>query len=529
MWARLTALAAAALAIATPAQADWKEATSKNFIVYSEGSEKRLREFAAKLEKFDYVLRAYHRVTAPPSPVKLRVYLLPSIGAVGKMAGGGGVAGYYVRDARGLMMVGTHSSSRDLADIRSSRDLVDIDYESILLHEYTHHFMYQYFPATYPSWYSEGFAEFWGGTRFLPGDVVEVGLPASYRFGSFWANRWLPVSKLLTAHSYADVPDLDLLYAEGWLLVRYAFDNPKRQRQLQAYLTAINAGTSYEDAMKQAFGDPADLNSELFDYAGRSKFSVLQLPFKPIDVGTIAIREVSPAEDALMAYEIQLRQGILKSEIADFAKKLRGEASRFPDDPHALDLVADAERLAGNTDAARAAVDRLLKVAPNHPRGLMRKAQLEAEALKAAGSTDAKAWQAARQPILQANKLAPNDPLILEAYYDSFVAQGVLPPDSAQNALFQAMELAPSDSELRYKVASDFERRDMIEEAIAVIRPAAYVLPHRKNETASERKEREKREEKYREAGREKRETAREMLERLQRKLAAKTGGKAGG
>ena len=36
------------------------------------------------------------------------------------------------------------------------------------------------------------------------------------------------------------------------------------------------------------------------------------------------------------------------------------------------------------------------------------------------------------------------------------------------------MELAPSDDELRYKVALDFERRDMIPEAIAIIRPLAY-------------------------------------------------------
>ncbi|HEX2764472.1 MAG TPA: hypothetical protein VHM92_11620, partial [Allosphingosinicella sp.] len=503
----------------------WKEATTNNFIVYSEGGEAQLREFATKLEKFNFVLRTYHKVTAPPAPIKLKVYLLPSTAAVGKMAGNGGVAGFYVPDARGLMMVGTHSTQVwRSGDPRSAQGFVDIDPESILLHEYTHHFMYQYFPATYPTWYSEGFAEFWGATRFLENNVVEIGLPADYRFGSFFDNRWLPLRKLLTAQSYADVPELDLLYAQGWLLVRYAYDHSDRQKQLQTYLRAINAGATYENAMKQGFGDPDALNSQLFEYAKRSKFSVVRLPFKPIDPGQIALRTVSPAEDALMMWAIKLGQGYRQTEAAEIAGKVRAIASRFPDDPYALNLLAEAERLAGNPDAANAALDKLLKIAPNHAQALMQKGKLAVDALKAAQSRDPKAWAAARQYLIRANKLAPKDPLVLEAYYDSFRMQGVLPPESAQNALYHAMELAPSDDDLRYKVAADFEQRNMIEEAIAIIRPVAFTLPHRKTETEKERKRREEREAKFRGAGEEKRETAREMYERLEKKLGERKG-----
>jgi tetratricopeptide (TPR) repeat protein len=524
-FAKYFALAALALAPGT-AQAAWKEASTNNFLVYSEGSEAQLKEFATKLEKFNFVLRTYHKVTAPPSPIKLKVYLLPSTAAVGKMAGNDRAAGYYVRDARGLMMVGTNSTAVwRSGDPRSSQGFVDMDPESILLHEYTHHFMYQYFPATYPTWYSEGFAEFWGATRFVANNVVEVGLPADYRFGSFVENRWLPLDKLLTAQSYADVPELDLLYAQGWLLVRYAYDNSDRQKQVQTYLRAINGGASYADAMKQAWGDPSELNSQLFDYAKRSKFSVLRLPFKPIDTGQMAVRTVSPAEDALMTWSIKLGQGYLQSDAAEAAGKVRGIASRFPNDPYALNLLAEAERLAGNREAANAALDTLLKIAPDHSRGLMQKGRLALDALRASQSKDAKAWTAARAYLLRANKLAPKDPLVLEAYYDSFRFQGVLPPESAQNALYDAMELAPSDGDLRYKVAADFEQRNMIEEAIAVIRPVAFTLPHRKTETEKERKKREDRENKYREAGDEKRETAREMFERLEKKLAERKGG----
>ena len=121
---KLHKLALLLLAAAAPGAADaaWREATTNHFVVYSEGDERELTEFAAKLEKFDYVLRAYHKVTAPPSPIKLKVYLLPSIDAVGRMAGGEGVAGYYISDARGLMMVGTSASRRQLSnDARTAR------------------------------------------------------------------------------------------------------------------------------------------------------------------------------------------------------------------------------------------------------------------------------------------------------------------------------------------------------------------------------------------------------------------------
>ncbi|HYD38748.1 MAG TPA: hypothetical protein VEA60_14110 [Allosphingosinicella sp.] len=517
LWLALLSCASSA------ARAEWKEATTANFVVYSEGGEAQLRDFATKLEKFNHVLRTYHGVTAPPSPIRLKVYLFPSIAAVGKMAGGDGIAGYYIRRARGLMMVGTRDrGAAASSDARTAALDRGIDAESILLHEYTHHFMYQYFPATYPTWYSEGFAEFWGSSDILANDVVEIGLPANYRFNSFLFNRWLPLRRLLTAQSYADVPELDLLYAEGWLLVRSAFDDARRRRQIQAYLNAINGGATYEEAMNKAFDDLDALDSQLRDYAGKARFSVLRLPFKKIEVGPIAVRPVSAAENAMMELAIELAQGVLKREAAEFAGKVRGAASRFPGDPHALALLSEAERLAGNRDAAAAAADRLLAIAPNDARGLLQKGLAEMERLRAASPSDAKAWDSARQLLVRASRTDPKNPLLLEAFYDSYAMQGVLPPDAAQSALYAAMELAPSDSGLRHKVAADFERRDMIEEAIAIIRPVAYVLPHRKDESAKEKKRREEREEKYRGAGETRRESAREMLDRLERKLAAK-------
>ena len=73
-------LIALALLLAPSAGAGaWHEARSANFIVYSDGSEQDARDFAAKLERFHYVLRLYHGIcSAAPSPNRLRVFLLPT-------------------------------------------------------------------------------------------------------------------------------------------------------------------------------------------------------------------------------------------------------------------------------------------------------------------------------------------------------------------------------------------------------------------------------------------------------------------
>jgi hypothetical protein len=248
----------------------------------------------------------------------------------------------------------------------------------------------------------------------------------------------------------------------------------------------------------------------------------LQLPFRDLPVGEIALRTLRPAEQPLIEHEIRLAQGSVSNrEIVEFAGDVRRIAARHPEDPFALALLTEAERLAGNRDAAAAAATRWVAAAPNDGRALMFQSMLRIDALRAAGSTDAEAWNAARQPLIQASRLTPNNPLILEAYYDSFTAQNLLPPEAAQNALYTAMELAPGDDYLRFKVARDFEQREMIQEAIAIIRPVAYRLPLREDESAAARRRREAREDRERQAGRPRTETAREMLARLEARAAA--------
>jgi tetratricopeptide (TPR) repeat protein len=342
------------------------------------------------------------------------------------------------------------------------------------------------------------------------------------RYLSLQGNRWLPLNKVLTARSYGDIGgELDLLYAQGWMLVHYLANSKERSGQLRTYLTAINAGQSYEQAMNSAFGPGAkELDSELRSYSSRERLTMVSLPFKPINVGNISVRNLSPAEDALIEYDIALGSGVLKRTAGKFVGSVRKAASPFPQDAYALQILTEAERSAGNNAEAAQSVERWLAVSPGNGLALMHKGQLQIEALRTAKSPDAEAWNRARQPILAANKALPGNPQILLAYYDSFVAQGVLPPAGAQNGLVAAFEALPQDSGIRYQLASDFEQRGMLEEAIAVIKPAAFEL-HGDEANPKKKKKQEEEREKYRQVGDDSTETARDMLARLEKKLAA--------
>lgn len=93
--------AAIALASSTVATAEWREATSRHFVVYSEGSEKSLRDAVVKLEKYDYVLRAVSGVKPVARPIKLKIYLRDNVADVARsMPSAAAGSGAIIRRAR---------------------------------------------------------------------------------------------------------------------------------------------------------------------------------------------------------------------------------------------------------------------------------------------------------------------------------------------------------------------------------------------------------------------------------------------
>jgi len=513
---------AAAMSMApTTAHAAWRSATSTHFIIYTEGSTQNAHDLAARLEKFEFVMRTLAGVKQPGSPVRTKVFMMNSSAAVQAtmpFGGGSGVAGYFDGDIRGPYAVMTRSDSGEEFALGA---------ETVLFHELSHQFMFRFFPAAYPSWYVEGFADFYGTMTIDPKDRVELGRPLENRLMAFGGNNWLPLTKILGARNYGDVGDVGMLYSEGWLLVHYLTTTNKRPGQLKTYLDAINNGVSFEAAAKQAFGDLGKLDTELHLYSGNAKQQTLVLPFKPIDTGPIQTATLNPAQDAMIGYDIRLFAGVPASQVSAFCDRVEEAAKRFPDDPYALGLLTEAQRLAGRNDAALATITHWIQVAPQDGIPLMHKAAITIAALRGAKNSDAAQWKDVRGMLVAANSLTANDPRILSTYYDLFAAQSAVPPVNAQAALVQAFDLLPEDDELRMTVALDFERRGELQQAITTIRPLAYRLRGDADKSPADKAREDKARERYLLAGEDAKPVSpRTVLDRLERELHDKDAGK---
>jgi hypothetical protein len=488
------------------AQAKWLKAESRHFIVYSEGDEASIRRQAERLEKLNTLQQAATGMTEEKPGMKVTLFVVRSYYDVQQsmpFAPGGGVAGYYDASARGPYSVVSQES--DSGHGFSS--------QLVLFHELTHHFMFQYFNVAYPVWYVEGFAEFVGASKIDDSNEAILGQQSVGRYYSF-KNGWVHIRDILKARSYDDISDdLGALYAEGWLLSHYLQLGGKRDGQLAKYLTDINAGKSYEDAANDAFGDLNKLNSELISYSRRSRIPATGIVFKPLSLGDITVSTVPDDQQPMVMDDLRLYAGIAKSDIKAFAARVRADAAKGGESPLTLRLRAEADRLAGDNEDYVAAVARWNMIAPNDPQAMMHQALVQMDSLRAATSTDAKAWTAARRNLAAAAKKAPNDIIILKAYFDSFGMQGIKPTADAHNALYAVLDVVPSATEVRYQLAADFEARGDVKDAIATIRIAAFT--EKDNLTPKEKAKRAKDEEKYRLAGTVKHETPRDMFNRL--------------
>ena len=521
----LRKLIAAAAALLTPtlADAEWKAVETNHFVIYSDGSEAAARDAAVQLEKYLFVLKTVSHAKTPDSPLKVTLYLVSNTAAVQDAMSFGGnsrVAGFYSRDIRGAYAV----MPRFVGGGRSGLTALNT-----IFHELTHHFMFQYFAAAYPTWYSEGFADFYGSMVIGPKDVVEIGRALPNRELAFRQNQWLPLSKMLSARSYRDVGDsIGELYAQGWLLTHYLSVTGARPGQLGKYLTLVNAGRPYGLAATEAFGDLDKLDSELRSYSVQRERKVMVLPFKAIDTGPVAVRPVSTAEDAMFGYSLATRVGVPAKEAPGFVTRVAAVAARFPNDPAALSTLFEAQLLAGQNAEATATAARWRVAAPADAQAVTAEAVARMAALTAAKSTEGAAWNGVRQLLVTSNRMKPDQPRTLRAYYRTYAARGLSPSATASEGLFRAHEVLPQEDGLRYELAAELERQGEIADAITIIKPLAV----KADDTAVSARDKAKREEleaKYRLAGADRNEgandAARRMLDRLEA-AAAKTGAK---
>jgi tetratricopeptide (TPR) repeat protein len=476
-WGKRIAAIVAAMLVASPSEAEWREMETAHFRIFSESSQIEVEEFAAKLESYDKLMRMVTG-TKDDRPVKVRIYEVAGLGEVEAAinAPNSGVAGFYDSNAMGPFAVTPHKTKG------TGRYFTP---ELVLHHEYAHHFMLQYFPAIYPGWYVEGFAELIGSSKEMHDGRIGYGMPALHR-GNEIAAYWVPLQDLLTKEK---VVYLDT-YGQGWALTHFLTFDSKRSAQFRQYLAALGSGKSLVEAAV-AFGDLAALNRDARRYVTAGSFEYRPVKVEIAQPVILRTRTLSAGEAALIPEIIAFDDSDLaeykdssdrKKEEAHRKRvldRIRDKAAGHANDAYAQQLLAEAEYGQGNYVQAETATDRLLTLSPDHRGGLTLKSMLLSRgAASLAGDARSQRIRTARAMAIKANRADPDDPRPLLAYYQSFNLVGEKTPQAAVDGLMQAVSLLPRDTAVRQLLVDQLARDKRYDEAIAWLMPVAN-SPHK--------------------------------------------------
>ncbi|RYY24275.1 MAG: hypothetical protein EOP62_17475 [Sphingomonadales bacterium] len=462
-----------ALLMPLAAQAQWREASTPHFVIYSQQGPERLREFATNLERFDKGLRALRgaKDDVLGTSGRVTIYVVDDTDDVKALIGDRQVAGFYIARAGGSMAVVPRASG-------ASSDIA-LGPLAILLHEYGHHFMFSVAPhSAFPAWFVEGFAEFHATAVFGKDGGITFGEPPLYRGIGIMRGNMLPIEKLMIADTLKLSPEQrDAMYGRGWLLTHYlTIGQPARAGQLGKYIAAINAGSKPIDAATGAFGDLRTLDKELERYK-LGKFRISRLIGASLAVGEPAIRVLGPGEAAMMKVRIRSRVGVGPKDVPDLYADARKAAAPFPNDPAVQIILAGAALDASDYPGAEAAADRAIAADPKALDAWLHKSQARTLAARKSGDRDKARWEAIRKLIITANRLDPDNPRPLIRYYLSFGDAGEAPIEAARQGLSRAMELAPHDRGLRLLATTMFLRQGNKVVARQLLAPLAY-QPH---------------------------------------------------
>ncbi|MFC7378750.1 tetratricopeptide repeat protein [Brevundimonas sp. GCM10030266] len=361
------------LALSAPqaALADWRRAETAHFIVYSNGSERNLRDYSARLERFDALLR---HVTSGPTHVeglrKLPVYLVENGRELRVVQPDlpEGVDGFY------------RASSADIRAIliRGRRD-------DLLLHEYTHHYMSQTSPGSYPGWFREGYAEYFATATVDARGRSTVGLPDPGRLRTLQEQRWLPLDALLTASPMAleGRGQRGAFYSQAWLLTHYLMSSPERQQRLAAYLLDLRGGADPVEAfLTRMDTTPESFARELRAYMDRGlRYAELTMP--ALDPA-VAVTAMPDSADDVMLIGLYIRERRPGSENPAVLAEARAAVARHPGDALALTVLANAEMTLGDPAAAEPILQQVLALEPANVEALLMAARLRIAAAEQA-------------------------------------------------------------------------------------------------------------------------------------------------
>jgi tetratricopeptide (TPR) repeat protein len=483
-----------ACAAGGPAAAQWLRAETDHFIIYGDTSERALRSYGEKVERFDFLLRSYYPIVVDHEIPKLEIYLAegrrdmlqaePGISA--------SVGGFY-----------SPNSSRIHAVVNTESQMGD----QVMFHEYGHHFMFQMAGAAYPSWFVEGFAEYYA-TADVRADRIQFGRHSEGRMLMFVqqpVNSWAPMADVLKWRiSDSGRYRAGDYYAQAWGLTHYFMSTPERTRMLGQYLAAVARGEDSVAAMQAATGrTPEQLQNDMRLYLGGS----IQYHTPQIEIPTprVEITRLSSPESELAWLDLRLdrepvtvepieprdgeterararREQVMRENAEQRAELIRdalAAGERHQESRIGLLVKARGHRLEGQSLAGFAVLEPVLTADESDPVTLRLAAELLLDLAKA--ETDpAQATGHRREAVTYLARALDADPLdfrIYRALNESRAGQPGYPSDNDISTLEVGSKLAPQSFDMRMRLGRAYMARGLYAEAMEIAQPVAN-SPH---------------------------------------------------
>lgn len=461
-WLRALGLALlASLMLGAPAQAKWLKAETKHFVLYGNGSERSLRDYATKIEVFHEALTFFHPIDDSIPAEKLEIYLVRDKDDMDRIwPRATGVAGFYRADPDGTFAV-------------VSREFETMG-DSVLFHEYTHHYMLRYFAYPYPAWLVEGMAEYFGSSAVYR-DHIEIGLPNNSRGPSL--DSWYISSRDLFGKKREG--DVYLFYARAWLLTHFMMAEDGRRQQLDQYMRLVGEGGDSITSLEKALGYNIEtLDKNLRAYL-KQRIPYTSIKRKDVDVAMTVTPMPASADDVLLE-RLRLINGIWLKDAPAVLKNIQSRADRHPNDRLAQLTLARAHVFYGDPAAAQAILQpyvadtndaeanflmglRYARMAEKELGWDAEQARREAEALKDENDEDddeaaaeperiysedvrarAADWYAKARPwFVKANRADPDSYEILYAFAETRMLDDDYPSKDTMQILAAAYQRAP--------------------------------------------------------------------------------------
>ena len=473
-------LATACLA-SSAANANWQEASSRHFVVYSDDTPDHVRAYTERLERFDKAMRVLHEAPEDVrgASARVTVYIVGNVSEIQKLYGNNFAAGFYEARAGGSVAFTPRSSGQG-ADYGFTP-------QAILFHEYTHHWMLtNWSDAALPPWFVEGFAELHATAIFRNDGSVTFGAVPTYRAYTVGRLNLLPAERLLLPNpgKLDNSEQHEALYSRGWLFSHYLTFDEGRRKKLAAYIAAINSGKPPEEAAG-LLGNVSGLDLKLNAYGKQHFLPSITIPKDQLAIGEVKVRELSAAEAAIMPARLLSDRAVSAKTAPGVVALARSVAGTYPNDAAVQNELAEAELDACDVDSksdaacysrSEAAADRAIAADPKSVHALIYKGLAQMGAARKNKETDPAKWATIRRWFLAANKVDSEAPMPLIQFYDSFLAAKQQPTKNAQNGLLYAYAIAPYDLSVRIRATQVLLDQGKTAQARVAIGPVAYNL-----------------------------------------------------